>query len=329
MVYVLFILVAAVTVYAAMKLSTFADVISTKTSMGGLLVGTILLAGATSLPEVTTSISAVVIDSPDIAVGNVLGSNLFNLFILAMFDLYFRNKRLYEQVDRVHLYSAVIGILLTGLALTGLVFNQTPSLLGVGIETIAILIVYVAGLVWMNKKNTGTSLPEQPVTKEEEDMSSTISLKKAIIGFSIAAVIIMAAGTALSILGDQIAILTGLGASFIGSFLIAATTSLPEAVSVYVALRLKNINLAFGSILGSNLFNMLILVISDVIYDGNAILNDVASSHIITGISVTFLSFLVLYTIQRKHKPGSVRYILPSIITVLVYFGANYLLFIS
>lgn len=326
MVYVLFILVAAVTVYAAMKLSTFADVISSKTSMGGLLVGTILLAGATSLPEVTTSISAVVIGSPDIAVGNVLGSNLFNLFILAMFDLYFRSKRLYEKVDRTHLYSAILGVVLTGLALTGLLYNQTPTLLGVGIETIAILIIYIAGLVWMNKKAAAQPMAESPTT-EEQSVGSNISVKKAVIGFAIAAVVIMAAGTALSILGDQIAVLTGLGASFIGSFLIAATTSLPEAVSVFVALRLRNVNLAFGSILGSNLFNMLILVMSDVVYNGQSILNVAATSHIITGISITFLSFLVMYTIQRKRNVSGPRYILPSIITVLVYFGTTYLLF--
>lgn len=326
MVYVLFILVAAVTVYAAMKLSTFADVISSKTSMGGLLVGTILLAGATSLPEVTTSISAVVIGSPDIAVGNVLGSNLFNLFILAMFDLYFRSKRLYEKVDRTHLYSAILGIVLTGLALTGLLYNQTPTLLGVGIETIAILIIYIAGLVWMNKKAAAHPIAE-PTTTEEQTAGSDISVKKAVIGFAVAAVVIMAAGTALSILGDQIAVLTGLGASFIGSFLIAATTSLPEAVSVFVALRLRNVNLAFGSILGSNLFNMLILVMSDVVYNGQSILNVAATSHIITGISITFLSFLVMYTIQRKRNVSGPRYILPSIITVLVYFGTTYLLF--
>lgn len=329
MVYILFVLVAAVTLYAAMKLSTFADVLSTKTSMGGLLVGTILLAGATSLPEVTTSISAVFIDSPDIAVGNVLGSNLFNLFILALFDLYFRSKRLYEKVDRSHFYSAILGIVLTGLALTGLLYDRTPTLLGVGVEAVAMLLLYILGLLWINKKTAQNSLVESSEEVIVEESHNTISVKKAVLGFVIAAIVIMGAGTALSILGDQIATLTGLDASFIGSFLIAATTSLPEAVSVYVALRLRNVNLAFGSILGSNLFNMLIIVLSDVVYNGPSILNVASTSHIITGLAVTFLSFLVMYTIQRKHKTNGVRYTLPSIITVLVYFGTTYLLFIS
>ncbi|UTW70670.1 hypothetical protein KHA80_01020 [Anaerobacillus sp. HL2] len=59
---------------------------------------------------------------------------------------------------------------------------------------------------------------------------------------------------------DRIAIVTGLGASFVGSFLLAASTSLPEAVACFVACRIRNYNLAIGSILGSNLFNVLIYV---------------------------------------------------------------------
>lgn len=334
MVYILFILVAGITLYAAMKLSTFADVLSTKTSMGGMLVGTVLLAGATSLPEVTTSISAVVIGNPDIAVGNVLGSNLFNLFVLALFDLYFRKKKLYEQIDSTHLYSAVLAIILTALALSGLVYSQTPAVFGVGIDMIAILVIYIAGLIYMNKKSSSM----QPVVEPKEEKKSNkkpgnphsdITLKKAIIGFTIAALVIMGAGTALSILGDQIARLTGLGSSFVGSFLIAGTTSLPEVVSVYVALRLRNVNLAFGSILGSNIFNMLILVMSDIVYRDGSILNAAASSHIITGISITFLSLLAIYGIRRKPTTSSAMYLIPSILTVLVYFVTTYLLFVS
>lgn len=334
MVYILFILVAGITLYTAMKLSTFADVLSTKTSMGGMLVGTILLAGATSLPEVTTSLSAVLIGNPDIAVGNVLGSNLFNLLVLATFDLYFRSTKLYEKIDRTHLYSAVLAIILTALALSGLVYSQTPAVFGVGIDMIGILVIYIAGLIYMNKKSSSMKPVVEPTTEKKSKKKpgnphSDISLKKAIIGFAISALVIMGAGTALSILGDQIAVLTGLGSSFVGSFLIAATTSLPEAVSVYVALRLRNVNLAFGSILGSNIFNMLILVMSDFVYRDGSILNAAAESHIVTGISITFLSLLVIYGIRRKPTTSLAMYLIPSVLTVIVYFVTTYLLFIS
>lgn len=120
MVFVIFILAAALTVFASIKLSQYADVISSKTAMGGMMVGTLLLAGATSLPEVSTSFSAAAIGNADIAVGNMIGSNLFNLFILAGFDFLLRRRRILERASRNNIYTSLLGILLTVLVIMAL-----------------------------------------------------------------------------------------------------------------------------------------------------------------------------------------------------------------
>ncbi|MCC5891231.1 sodium:calcium antiporter [Exiguobacterium sp.] len=327
MVFVYFLLAAAITVYAAIKLSTYADVISEKSSMGGVLVGTVLLAGATSLPEVTTSISAVMINNPDIAVGNMLGSNLFNIFILAMFDLYFRQKRLFNEASRDHLYTAGLGLLLTVLTMVALIVRVDMTFIGIGVDALLIAALYGIGIYYIGKR------PKEPTATREVEQevvastTSSISVKRAVYGFAIAAVVIMAAGTALSITGDRIAVVTGLGSSFVGSFLIAASTSLPEAVAVFVALKLRNVNLAFGSILGSNIFNMVIIAMSDVFYQNGSILADVSASHLVTAIGITILSILVMYSVLRKDVTSKVRYVLPSVLVVLVYFVSSYLIF--
>ena len=107
--------------------------------------------------------------------------------------------------------------------------------------------------VWFAINKLPSLDPEAEAIEESEEEpanpSAKLSPKAAIVSFVIAALIILAAGTALSITGDQIAIITGIGSSFIGSFLIAAATSLPEAISVFVALRLSNVNMAVGAIL--------------------------------------------------------------------------------
>ncbi|TDL31447.1 sodium:calcium antiporter [Jeotgalibacillus sp. S-D1] len=331
MVFVWFILAAAVTVFAAIKLSRYADVISSKTSMGGLLVGTLLLAGATSLPEVTTSISAVVIGNVDIAVGNVLGSNLFNLFIIACFDLYFRKKRLYQWASKDHLYTAGLGILLTLLALTALLLQIDYQVLGIGIDSFVIAIAYIVGIFIISRLPKPTQV-EQPSEVEKADnhaVASSLTPKQAIIRFIIAAIVIMGAGTALSVTGDQIAVITGLGSSFVGSFLIAATTSLPEAIAVFVALRLKNVNLALGSILGSNIFNMLILAGSDIAYRSGSIIADVSDSHIVTASGVLILSIVLLYSVVQKKPRSTFVYIIPSLLIVIGYFISSYLIFMG
>ncbi len=329
MVFVYFLLAAAITVYAAIKLSTYADVMTEKSKMGGMLVGTVLLAGATSLPEVTTSISAVMIDNPDIAIGNMLGSNLFNIFILAMFDLYFRQKQLFNYASRDHLYTAGLGLLLTVTTLIALIVRVDMTFIGIGVDALLIAILYGIGIYYIGKQ------PKDPIAEQEVEEEvvvgkyEDITLKRAVFGFIIAAIVIMAAGTALSITGDQIAVVTGLGSSFVGSFLIAASTSLPEAVAVFMALKLRNVNLAFGSILGSNIFNMLIIAMSDVFYRNGSILADVSTSHLVSAVGITILSILVMYSVLRQNVTSKVRYVIPSLLVVVVYFVSSYLIFIG
>ncbi|TFD98404.1 sodium:calcium antiporter [Jeotgalibacillus sp. R-1-5s-1] len=333
MVFVWFILAAAVTVFAAIKLSTYADVISTKTAMGGLLVGTLLLAGATSLPEVTTSLSAVVIGNPDIAVGNMLGSNLFNLFIIACFDLYYRQRKLFLNASNDHLYTAGLGLLLTIMVLISLLLKIDVSVFNIGLDALIIAIVYIIGMVIISRlpKAPAIEVPAEPKETKVDKKSAefTMSVKHAVIGFIVAAIVIMGAGTVLSIMGDEIAVVTGLGSSFVGSFLIAATTSLPEAVSVLVALRLRNVNLALGSILGSNIFNMLILAGSDIFYREGAIISAVSNSHIVTAVAVTILSIVIMGSVLMKKAASTFKYVLPSLIIIVGYFVSSYLIFIT
>lgn len=132
MVFVYFLIAGIITVYASIKLSEYADVISEKTAMGGMMVGTLLLAGATSLPEVSTSFSAAAIGNADIAVGNMIGSNLFNLFILAGFDFLLRKRRILDRASRDNIYTALLGILLTVLVMLALWLRIDTQILASG-----------------------------------------------------------------------------------------------------------------------------------------------------------------------------------------------------
>ncbi|ADC48457.1 cation antiporter (Na+/Ca2+) [Alkalihalophilus pseudofirmus OF4] len=331
MVFVWFIIAAIITVLAAIKLSTYADTIGEKSSLGGMVVGTIFLAGATSLPEVTTSVSAIVLDNPDIAVGNVFGSNMFNLLIIACFDLYFRKQQIFRHADHSHFFTASLGLLLAIVALLALTIRIDISFLNIGVDIWILITLYGFGVWYISKMSNKESKAPVPVADEEESAHdfSAIPLKTAIIGFIIAAVVIMGAGTLLTVSGDKIAVVTGLGSSFVGSFLIAATTSLPEAVSVLVALQLRNYNLAIGSILGSNLFNILILGASDIFYQKGSIISAVSSVHQITAAAVAILCVVVLYSLVRKPINSTFRYALPSIVLIALYFVSSYLIFVQ
>ncbi|QOY35099.1 sodium:calcium antiporter [Anaerobacillus isosaccharinicus] len=324
MVFLLFFIAALFTVLAAIKLSTYADVLSEKTSLGGMMIGTIFLAGATSLPEVTTSLTAIGLNNPDLAVGNVLGSNLFNLLIIASFDLYFRKKQIFKGASQSNLYTVYLGMFLTFVIFLALTLKLPYSVFGIGLDAILLLVIYVIGMYALSKKAKEGEEDEEEVPQ----ISSAISLKRAIIGFSIAAIVILLAGSLLAITGDKIAVITGLGSSFVGSFLIAATTSLPEAVAVLIAIQLRNYNLAIGSVLGSNVFNILILIGADVFYRPAPIISTVSSVHSITAVATFILSVIVVYSLVRFKLPRfQTAYWIPSAVLIIVYFVSSLLIF--
>jgi cation:H+ antiporter len=326
MLFLLFFLVAVVTVLTATKLSTYADVISEKTAVGGMLIGSMLLAGATSLPEITTSYTAVMLNNPDLAVGSILGSNLFNLVILACLDLYFRKDQFFERVWTQHRYTIGIGIALMFLVLFSLRLNSMFIILGIGIDTFIILTCYIIGMIILSKLKQ-TSKNKEIETPREVPLAN-LTARKAMVRFSVAAVIILITGSILTMVGDRIAIVTGLGASFVGSFLIAASTSLPEAVACYVACKLRNFNLAIGSILGSNLFNILILCGTDIFYRQGPLLVHVEPVHELTTSLVIFLYLLTFYLLIRVKPKTSFNYSIPSLLILFSYIATSYYIFL-
>ncbi|TKD72371.1 sodium:calcium antiporter [Pseudalkalibacillus hwajinpoensis] len=319
MIILIFLLAAAVVVGAAIYLNQFGDVISKKSSLSGAVVGTFLIAGATSLPELTTSLTAVYIDNPDIAVGNMLGSNVFNLLILAVIDLIYRKRRLFQKINtKANVPSALVGFLFLIILIVSLLIPGTISLFGVGIEMMVIVLLYVLSMKYISNDDS-----------ESEDVpTKDYSLRTAVIGFVVAALIVFVSGSILSISGDRLAEATGMNASFVGSFLIAASTSLPELVTVLAAFKLANYNMAIGSILGSNLFNIQLLVLTDALYRKGPIFEAVGVSHIYTASLGLVMTIVILYLLLRPSViRNQWRYAAPSLAMALLYIVASYVLF--
>ncbi|WP_082235230.1 sodium:calcium antiporter [Halobacillus massiliensis] len=325
MVYIIFIISAAVVVLAAVQLNKYGDIISKKSALSGAAVGTFLIAGATSLPELTTSITAVYIDNPDIAVGNMIGSNVFNLLILAVVDIIYRKRRLFQKVRaKDHMVSAITGLAFMAIAIFGLLNPAPVELFGIGIEMIIVVILYIGMTKFFSsvEEQEGEAAPAV-----EEETKKDYTLKQAVIRFILLAVSVFAAGSILSISGDQMAKISGLDSSFVGSVFIAASTSLPELVTVLAAFKMANYGMAIGSILGSNLFNMQLLAITDLAYRDGAVLASSSSSHVyMAGLGI-FMTLVVIYLLFRQRISNNWRYALPSLVISTVYIVVSYLVF--
>jgi cation:H+ antiporter len=298
---------AAVIVIAGTFLSKYADAIADLTGLGRLLIGSVLLAGATSLPELTVDISAIRLGAADMAVGDIAGSSLMNLLILALLDLSHHSRgRMFSKLASAHALSGSLAAALTAMLGLGLLTAKTfqdYSLLGVGPATILILLAYVLGvrLIFFDQR-----LAQAAAHKGADDSPSSepkLTLARAGFAFAVCAIVILITGPFLAHAADQLAKTSGLGGTFVGTTLVAFSTSLPELVSSFAALRMGAHDLAIGNIFGSNAFNMILLAPLDIAHPGS-LLAAVSPGHVITCLAVVLATQVAvmgqLYRVESK-----------------------------
>ncbi len=289
-------------------LSRSADILAEKTGLGRSWVGAILLAGATSLPELATGISAVaVFNAPDLAAGGIFGSCLFNLLILALLDIVTGPGPLFQRAHISHGLAAALGSILLGVAAVGMLLAQSNyhlTLGWVGIPSILLLMVYFQStrMIAQFERRRRTEVLEQ---EAEVFQYQHIQRRQAYLVFVLLSLTIVVLGVWLASLGDRVATVTGLGESFIGALLLAATTSLPEVVAGLAAIRLNAVDLAVSNIFGSNIFNMAILGIYDIAYFQGDLWSKLSSVHIFTAvIALMMTSVAIVGLIYHAARPS-------------------------
>jgi len=272
MIWIEFIICASFIILAGSLLSKYGDIIAEKTGLGRAWIGAILIAGITSLPELASGVSAVAwLKVPNLAAGAVMGSCLFNLMLIAVMDLAYQPGRVLAKAQDVHILSGGLGVLLLGLVAMGVLIGPDMNsfgVLGVGFLSIVIAILYAIGgkmIAGLEKERMGEVLQ-----KEAKEMDyADIPARKAYTVFIINAFAIILLGIWLASIGDRLSATTGLSRSFVGNLFLAISTSLPEIAASLAAVRLGAIDLAIGNVLGSNLFNILLMAIYDLA-DGSA-----------------------------------------------------------
>ncbi len=145
-----FLLHALIVVFAAVFLPYFGEQIASHTGLGNSFFGTLFLAAATSLPELVVSLAALRMGSLDMAVGNLLGSNVFNMFILALDDVFYKEGSLFKEISPSHLLSVFVTIIMTAIIGLGLLFKpQKKQLWLLSLDTFLIIVLYVILMIYL------------------------------------------------------------------------------------------------------------------------------------------------------------------------------------
>ncbi|MFC2045462.1 sodium:calcium antiporter [Chloroflexota bacterium] len=301
MVWIEFILCLLLIFFSGRKVASYGDIIAERTGLGGAWIGLVLLALVTSLPELFTGVSAITLaKSPDLTIGDLFGANSFNLLNLALLDIASRNGSLLAVVTSTHRLTVRFSLALVFTAAAAIFLSNyfpTPGIAWIGWSTPVIVGLYLFSIRYIFVRERGKATPQIA-----DRYSAELDLKVIYRNFALASVVIIGAGIWLAILGKEIATVTGWEESFVGSLLIAFTTTLPEITVSFTALRLGAINLAFANMIGSNLFNMTIIPIDDLIYNQGPVLAAVSSSHLVIALTVMAMTGILIAGLRYRPK---------------------------
>ena len=298
-----FSLCAVLIAAAGTRLSRYGDVIADKTGLSGTWVGLVLLATVTSLPELVTGVSAVTIaDTPDIALGDVLGSCVFNLLILTILDFLQREESVYTRASHGHILSAGFGVILIGFVGFNVLLAESAfdvALGHVGLYTPLIVVLYAVAMrtVFRYERAQIAAYAEEHAERYPE-----ISLRQAVQRYVLAALVVVGAGIWLPFIGEQIAHAMEWETTFVGTLFVAFATSVPEMVVTISAMRLGALDMAIGNLLGSNLFDILIVAVDDIFFTRGPILSHVSPVHAISAMSAVMMTGIVIVGLLYRPK---------------------------
>lgn len=281
----LFVVAAVVVWIAGARLARLADRIAEKTGLGRALLGMLLLAGITALPELAVSVSATLAGAPALAVSNVLGSAAINLVILAAADVVYGRRALTSTPATPELMlQGTLGIVLLS-CVVGATLTGNVLVLGLGAWSWLMLAAYIAALrivstsqgrtSWHPARGAAPNAPREP--KQSQDEGNDRPLRQLVLGTAAAGAFILVAGFVLARSGEALAEQTGLGTSFFGAVLLGLSTSLPEVSTVFAAVRLRHYEMAIADVLGANMYNVTIIVLVDALHPGGPVLMEIAS----------------------------------------------------
>jgi cation:H+ antiporter len=288
------------------------------------------MASVTSLPELITGVSSIaVFDLPNIAAGDAIGSCMFNLAILSFLDLG-HPVPLSTRAHQGHALSAAFGTLLLGLVVLGvLAGHRVPRIAWIGVSSLTFIAVYLVAMrmIFLHERKRVSQFIE---AMAKELRYKSISKETALARYLVNAMVLIGAATYLPHLGEQIAQLTGLGQTFVGNIIIALSTSLPEVAVSVAAARIGAIDMAVANLFGSNLFNIVILALDDILYVKGPLLVQISTGHVISAVAAICMTAVAIIGLNYRagsKKPLPVAWDAAGIL--MMYLAAMYVLYAS
>lgn len=319
-----FFICLVVVLLAGSRLPYYGDLLAEKTGISRAFIGLILMPFVTTLPELVTGVSAAaLVQSSDLALGNILGSCAFNLCLIPLMELISKSsKPLLTRVSNTHILAASLSVVLLALTGAGIFISGHVVIVPfIGLNSVLFALIYFISLRMIYRQQSANSAPAHKTTK-----TSTLTVNQILLRYSLFAVITIIAALALPHFADTIAEETGLTTTFVGTVMLAISTSLPEIIVAIAAVRINAVDLAVGNILGSNIFNIFILFLDDIFYTKGSLLADASDAHLISVFSTIIMSAVIIIGITFRSQTKHYLLTWESILIIILYLLNMFLL---
>jgi cation:H+ antiporter len=290
-----------------------ADIIAEKKGLAKAFMGVVFISMITSFPELFTGISAgAVVKAPDIAVGQIMGSCVFNLLIIGVVEVFFRKKNIYKLTGKLNIMPLGFSLAIIALATLLLSVKFKFNIFHIGISTLIVFILYMLFMYVIFR--------ERKAEVGEEQKYKDRSLSREMTYFVISALVIVAVGMYLPIVGKELAVIMNWTDSFVGVIFLALVTSFPEFVVSFSTARMGAFDMLLGNITGSNLFNIAILFVIDIAYIKGNLLLEASPENVSVGLVAILMNFIVFFAVVRHSSYRLLNLIsINGILLILLY----------
>ena len=340
---VIFLIGAALIWAAGTKLEGYADEIAERTGIGKAFIGLLLLAAATSLPELATVVTATARGNASMAAHNLVGGVVIQSAVLAVADLFSGRKALTHQSPKFTILVQAVGlVLLLSVVQMGIPVARRVSDGGSDALITVTTGLWCAGLIaayllmallayrgqdtrrWSPTGEEGTAVPEH-----EESSTASPGRSKKMLGavFAAASLVVLAGGWTVASSAEALAEQTGLGTSFVGFTLVAMATSLPELSTSIAAVRRGNHETAFGNVFGGNAFDVTMLILIPPLAGGRAFLESMSKSIEFATATGIFLTCIYLWGMLEREDRTVWRMGVDSTVVLIVALAGSAVVF--
>jgi cation:H+ antiporter len=281
----------------------------------------VLLATVTSLPELIAGASAVTLaQAPDVAIGNVLGACVLNFAMIAVLDALHRSASIYSVASQGHAIGAGFAVLMLGAAGLALLLGASVLAIGhVSLVTPLLFALYAVAIRTIYQYERRARIEGA----EEGNDDAGLSLAALAWRYAAAALVVVAAALWLPFLATELARQMGWSQGFVGTLLVAVTTTLPELTVTIYALRIGAIDLAIGNLIGSSLFNLIVLGVDDLLYRPGSLYEAAAAPHAVSVVAAAMMAGAVIVALIARHTARLLNVASWTSVVLALLFFAN------